>query len=87
MTNARTETVDITEHRFVVPCPEPWGGTWDDFAVAQVWAQKKAEELGVDTGYADWSRLKVEDDQLVIVLTEKRPRRGDQHTEKRSSPA
>ena len=72
MTNATQSTRTVIEHRFVVPCLEPWGGTWDDFSVARAWAEDKAAELGIDTSFADWSRLKVEDDQLVIVITEVR---------------
>lgn len=72
MTDATRSTRTVVEHRFVVPCREPLGGTWDDFAVARAWAEQKAEELGIDTSYADWSRLRLEDDELVIVVTETR---------------
>lgn len=73
MTDASRSTRNVVEHRFVVPCAEPWGGTWDDFSVARSWAEQKAEELGVDTGFADWSRIHLEDDELVIVLAETEP--------------
>ncbi|RBP66403.1 hypothetical protein DFO66_103350 [Brevibacterium sanguinis] len=72
MTNARSEARTVIEHRFIVPCEEPHGGDWQDFGVAQAWAQTKAEELGLDTSYADWSRIHVEDDQIVIVVTERK---------------
>lgn len=72
MTNAHREIRSIVEHRFVVPCAEPWGGTWDDFEVAQHWARQKADELGFTNNTADWSRIHVEDDQLVIVVTEEK---------------
>lgn len=70
MTNASRSTQTVTEHRFVVPCEKPFGGDWKDFDIAQHWARQKAEELGIDISYDDWSRLHVEDDQLVIVITE-----------------
>lgn len=72
MTRATTETVTVVEHRFIVPCENPHGGTWDDFSVALAWAKQKAAELEIDTSYADWSHLLVEDEQLVIVVVEKR---------------
>lgn len=68
MTNATHTTRRVTEHRFIVPCPWPEGGDWKDFGVARAWAMQKAEEFGIDTSTDDWSRLHVEDDQLVIVL-------------------
>lgn len=70
MTRATSSTRAVIEHRFEVPCPEPWGGDWADFGVALAWAKQKAEELGISTDMADWSRIKVEDEQIVIVLTE-----------------
>lgn len=73
MTNATATTQTVIEHRFTVPAAEPWGATWDDFSVAKHWAEQKAEELGINTTYADWSRIHVTDDAIVIVLTEKRP--------------
>lgn len=73
MTNASQSTRTVTEHRFNVPCPDPWGGDWKDFGVAYGWAKDKAEELGYDTATDDWSRIFVEDDQLVIVVTETQP--------------
>ena len=71
MTNAKHTSRTVTEHRFIVPCQEPWGGDWGDFGVALTWAEAKAEELGISTSSADWSRLHVEDDQFVIVLIER----------------
>ena len=71
MTDAYEETVMVIEHRFVVPCEEPWGGNWKDFGMANHWAKTKADELGIDATTDDWSRLQVEDDRLVIVLTER----------------
>ncbi|QFP96685.1 hypothetical protein PP512_gp70 [Gordonia phage Denise] len=71
MTNAKHTSRTVTEHRFIVPCKEPWGGDWGDFGAALAWAESKAQELGVNTTTDDWSRLHVEDDQLVIVLTER----------------
>ena len=76
MTRATTEKTTVVEHRFVVPCEPPYGGTWDDFDVARHWARDKAKELGIDTSFADWSRLVVEDDQLVIVVTERVTTKG-----------
>lgn len=72
MTNARTTTRTVIEHRFEIPCEEPWGGDWKDFGVALTWAKQKAAELDIDTTTDNWSTLHVEDDLLVIVLTEKR---------------
>lgn len=71
MTNATHTTRTVTEHRFIVPCDEPFGGDWKDFGVALSWAQQEAEKHGINTRTDDWSRLHVEDDQLVIVLTVK----------------
>lgn len=70
MTRASQSSRTVTEHRFIVPCAEPYGGDWADFGTARAWAEKKAEELNIDTSFANWSRFHVEDEQLVIVLTE-----------------
>lgn len=72
MTNATRTTRTVVEHRFEVPCEEPVGGDWHNFDIARTWAEQKAEELGIDTNYADWAKLHVEDDRIVIVLTETR---------------
>ncbi|MFA5710764.1 hypothetical protein [Mycolicibacterium sp.] len=72
MTNATHTVRTVDEHRFAVPCPWPEGGDWKDFGVALAWAEAVAKEHGIDTRTDDWSRLQVEDDQLVIVLTIKR---------------
>jgi hypothetical protein len=69
MTNASRTVRTVTEHRFIVPCRWPNGGDWKDFGVALAWAENVAREHGINTGTDDWSRLQVEDDQLVIVLT------------------
>ncbi|KXO90914.1 Uncharacterised protein (plasmid) [Tsukamurella tyrosinosolvens] len=69
MTNATHTVRTVTEHRFIVPCPWPEGGDWKDFGIALKWAQDVAKEHGISTSMDDWSRLRVEDDQLVIVLT------------------
>ena len=69
MTNATHTVRTVTEHRFVVPCPQPWGGNWKDFAIALAQAEGVAREHGIDTTTDDWSRLHVEDDRLVITLT------------------
>ncbi|SKX80577.1 Uncharacterised protein [Mycobacteroides abscessus subsp. bolletii] len=69
MTNATHTVRTVTEHRFNVPCPWPEGGDWQDFGVALAWAEKVAEQHGISTSTDNWSRLRVEDDQLVIVLT------------------
>lgn len=73
MTNASATTRTVVEHRFTVPAPEPWGATWDDFSVAKAWAENKAGELGISTNSADWSRIHVTNEAIVIVLVEKRP--------------
>lgn len=70
MTRATISTNVRIEHRFEVPCPDPWGGDWHDFGVARHWAEKRAQDLGIDTSTDDWSRIVVEDDSVVIVLTE-----------------
>lgn len=77
MTSATRSARTVIEHRFEVPCPEPWGGDWKDFGVALSWAEQKAKELGIGTSTDDWSRLHVEDDSLVVVLTETRRGRAD----------
>lgn len=69
MTNATHTVRTVTEHRFAVPCPWPTGGDWKDFGIAIAWAQNVAKENGISTASDDWSRLQVEDEQLVIVLT------------------
>ena len=68
MTNAVHTVRIVTEHRFIVPCEEPWGGNWQDFGVALGWATDTAKEHGIHTNTDDWCRLHVEDDQLVLVL-------------------
>lgn len=69
MTNARHSVRTITEHRFTIPCEWPHGGNWQDFGVALAMAENVAREHGIDIRTDDWSRLRCEDDQLVIVLT------------------
>lgn len=69
MTNATHTVRTVTEHRFRIPCEEPWGGNWRDFGVALAWAENAAREQGINISTDDWSRLHVEDDQLVITLT------------------
>lgn len=70
MTRASQSSRTVTEHRFTVPCEGPYGGDWADFGTARTWATKKAEELGINTDAANWSRLHVEDDKIVIVVIE-----------------
>ena len=70
MTNASQSVRVVTEHRFTVPCEEPWGGDMKDLGVAMTWARNKATELGIDTGTDDWARLHVGDDELIIVVRE-----------------
>lgn len=72
MTNAVATTRTVVEHRFTVPAEEPWGANWDDFSVAKAWAEQKAQELGISTNSADWSRIHVADEVIVIVLIERR---------------
>ena len=69
MTNATHTVRNVTEHRFIVPCPWPNGGDWKDFGVAHAWAANVAREHGINTDTDDWSRFHVEDDQIVITLT------------------
>ena len=68
MTNAAHTVRTVTEHRFIVPCEEPWGGNWQDFEVALGWANNTAKEQGINTNTDDWCRFHVEDDRLVLVL-------------------
>ncbi|KMV17639.1 hypothetical protein ACT17_15275 [Mycolicibacterium conceptionense] len=75
MTNATHTVRTVTEHRFIVPCPWPNGGDWKDFGIALGWAENVAKEHGISITTDDWSRLRVEDDQLVIVLTIEGPER------------
>lgn len=70
MSNIQTETRTVTQHRFIVPCEQPWGGTPADLGLAIHVAKEKAKELGINTTYDDWCSLHVEDDQLVLVLEE-----------------
>lgn len=72
MSNVEFETKTVTQHRFIVPCMEPWGGTPADLHLATHLASEKAKELGVDTGFDDWCRIRVEDEKIVLVVTEKR---------------
>ena len=72
MSNVETESRTVTEHRFIVPCEEPWGGTPADLHLATHLASEKAKELGLNRGSDDWCSLHVEDEKLVIVVTEKR---------------
>lgn len=69
MANATHTVRTITEHRFTVPCESPHGGNWQDFDVARAMAENVAREQGINTGTDGWSRLRCEDDQLVLVLT------------------
>lgn len=71
MTTATTSTRTFTEHRFEVPCPDPWGAVWPDLDVASHWAQQKAIDLGIDTNRDDWCRIRVEDEVIVFVVVEK----------------
>ena len=70
MTNATTSTRVVTEHRFEVPCPQPFGGDAKDLGVAMTWAKHKAEEIGLDTSTDNWVSLHTEDDVLVLVVRE-----------------
>lgn len=77
MTRATTSVRSRIEHRFEVPCDEPYGGNMKDLGVAVTWAQHKADELGIDTSTDDWASLHVEDEALVIVVRETRTGSGD----------
>lgn len=68
MTQATTSTVTITEHRFEVPA----GGDMKDLGIAVAWARQKAEELGFDVAADDWGRIAVDDESMMIVVTERR---------------
>jgi hypothetical protein len=68
MTNATRSTRLTVEHRFEVPD----GGSMADLALARHWAEKEARQLGIDTSLDDWARVHVEDDQVVILVTEVR---------------
>lgn len=72
MSNVETESRTVIEHRFIVPCEEPWGGAPVDLHLATHLATEKAKELGINTGYDDWCRLHIEDENLVIVVTDNR---------------
>ena len=80
MTDAWSETRTVIEHRYVVPCPKPFGGGWSDFDVALHWAREKAAELGYDLSASDWCALHVEEEQLVIVVTEQKVGRSQSET-------
>lgn len=66
MTNATRSTRLTVEHRFEVPD----GASMADLAVARHWAEQEARQLDIDTSADDWARVHVEDDQLVILVTE-----------------
>ena len=72
MSNVETESRTVTEHRFIVPCEEPWGGTPADLHLAIHLASEKAKELGVDVGFDDWCSIHIEDENIVLVVKEKR---------------
>lgn len=72
MTNARQSTRHVIQHRFEVPAPEPYGADWSDMSVAISWAQQKAQELGKDMHADDWCATHVEDELVVLVVTEHR---------------
>lgn len=68
MTNATHSVHLVTEHRFRVPCEQPWGGNWQDFGVAQAMAENVAKDHGIKTTTDDWSRFQVDDEGFSIVL-------------------
>lgn len=74
MTRATRSTRTTVEHRFEVPCEEPYGGDMKDLGIAMTWAQRKAEELGIDTDADDWASLHTEEGVLVIVVRERAER-------------
>lgn len=67
MTRARSQVRTTVQHRFTVPN----GGDASDLSIALHWANKKADELGIDRSYDDWYRVESDDEEMAIVITEK----------------
>ncbi|ANA86574.1 hypothetical protein PBI_CLUBL_76 [Gordonia phage ClubL] len=71
MTRVVRQTETIVHHRIVAPCDYGTGGDIGTLMDAIHWARQKAVELGRDINADDWARVIPEDDQVVIVVTEK----------------